>query len=88
MKSRHMRGAVLAGAVAGLFAGGRAVAATTAKDAKIRCAGINGCKGQGACAGDKHGCSGMNGCKGQGWVLASDKECKEKHGKVLTGQAM
>jgi hypothetical protein len=82
----NVRGAAIAAAVAGLVA----VAAPSLvhaqsgqADKKIRCEGINACKGKGACNTAKNGCSGQNACKGQGWVNATEKECKDKGGKVL-----
>jgi len=53
------------------------------KEAKVKCAGINACKGKGGCAGASNSCSGQNGCKGKGWVEATSKECKDKKGKVV-----
>jgi hypothetical protein len=53
------------------------------KDAKVKCAGINACKGKGGCASASNGCAGQNGCKGKGWVEASAKECKDKKGTVV-----
>jgi hypothetical protein len=55
----------------------------TTKEAKIKCAGINSCKGKGACASASNGCSGQNSCKGKGWVEASSKECKDKKGTAV-----
>jgi len=54
------------------------------KEAKVKCGGINSCKGKGSCAGASNGCAGKNGCKGKGWVEASEKECKDKKGTVVT----
>jgi hypothetical protein len=53
------------------------------KEAKVKCGGINSCKGKGACAGASNGCAGKNGCKGKGWVEATEKECKDKKGTVV-----
>src|SRR5689334_20112714 len=54
------------------------------KEAKVKCGGVNSCKGKGACAGASNGCAGKNGCKGKGWVeTASAKECKDKGGSVV-----
>jgi uncharacterized membrane protein len=80
------KGVMIAGAVATLVASGTltARAADTAGGEKVRCAGINACKGQGACNGAGHGCAGQNACKGQGWVETSAKECADKGGKVVT----
>jgi uncharacterized membrane protein len=68
MKS-PLKGALIAAAVAGLFAANASLAADDGKkEAKdVKCAGINACKGHGACAGAGHDCAGKNGCKGQGW---------------------
>ncbi len=54
-----------------------------AKEAKVKCAGINSCKGKGGCKGASNGCSGQNGCKGKGWVEATAKECKDQKGTVV-----
>ncbi|MCC6847071.1 MAG: hypothetical protein IT294_01120 [Deltaproteobacteria bacterium] len=69
-------GLVLSGAV-----GARADEGKTGGE--VYCSGINACKGQGACAGAGHSCGGKNGCKGQGIVKTSEKECKEKGGKIV-----
>lgn len=53
------------------------------KEAKVKCGGINSCKGKSACAGASNGCSGKNACKGKGWVEATAKECKDKKGTVV-----
>ena len=53
------------------------------KEAKVKCGGINACKGKGACAGASNGCAVKSGCKGKGWVEASAKECKDKKGTVV-----
>ncbi len=52
--------------------------------AQVKCEGINECKGKGACGNDKGAsCAGTNECKGKGWVLVTEKDCKDKKGKVL-----
>ena len=69
---RRKAGAVLAGAVAGIWAGVRTSPAS-ADDSpavdKHLCKGLNDCKGKGNC---KHGCSG-HGCAGK-------NDCKSKGG--------
>jgi hypothetical protein len=50
--------------------------------AKVDCAGVNACKGQGTCKTEKHGCSGQNACKGQGVLAMTEEECKAKGGTV------
>lgn len=84
------KGALVATAVAGLFAANLALAgehdaaAGGAKEAgKVKCEGINSCKGTGACGGVGHACAGNNECKGKGWVYtASADECTGKGGTV------
>jgi len=85
MKS-SLKGALIAAAVAGLFAANTTLAADEGKkEAKeIKCAGVNACKGHGSCSGAGHGCAGKNACKGQGWEkVSSAKECTDKGGKVV-----
>ena len=79
-----MKGAVVAAAVAGLFAtvSPLTAQAKTADGATVHCAGINACKGQGKCSGGGHGCAGMNSCKGKGWIETTAKECKAKKGTI------
>jgi uncharacterized membrane protein len=87
MKS-SLKGALIAVAVAGLFAANATLAADESKTIKseedeVKCSGINSCKGQGSCAGAGHECAGKNGCKGQGWVkVGSARACTDKGGKV------
>ena len=82
-----LKGALIAAAVAGLFATGAVFAGEAGKsEAKgVKCSGVNSCKGQSACKGANHDCAGKNACKGQGFVkVSSAKECTDKGGKVLT----
>jgi len=67
-------GAAIAAAAALLFS---TVAAPTAhaEDAKIKCEGVNSCKGTSACATAKNGCAGQNQCKGTGFLMLSKAEC-------------
>ena len=82
------KGILIASAVATLITSGSLVAqaADKAGGDKVRCAGINECKGHGSCAGEGHSCSGKNSCKGQGWVETSAAECTQKGGKVVKGE--
>ena len=65
----------LAAAAAALFLANAPVAAFAADEAKVKCEGVNACKGQGACGGAGHDCSGKNACKGQGYVELTQAEC-------------
>jgi hypothetical protein len=79
-------GFLIASAAAGLVLSGAvsARAEETKTGGDVYCSGINSCKGAGACAGAGHACAGKNGCKGQGVVKSTDKECKEKGGKIVS----
>jgi len=87
MMTNRMKGAVIATAVAGLFlargaqaqmgeSGGKA-------EAKVKCQGVNDCKGKGSCGGGGHDCAGQNSCKGKGWIEMSAADCKTKGGTVV-----
>ncbi len=75
---------VLMAAVAGLLSVGVLGSATAAhaEDAKVKCYGVNGCKGTGGCSGAGHGCAGKNACKGQGFVEMSKDDCSKRGGKL------
>ena len=84
------KGVLIASAVASMFALSAANAEEKAgKEASkaVKCAGVNECKGKGACSGANNSCAGENGCKGKGWVkVGSEKECKDKGGTVVTAK--
>lgn len=89
--SRPLAGAAIAMAVAGMFATNAFADDPTppAAMATVKCAGINSCKGQGACASATNACASLNACKGQGWVgTATDKECTDQGGTVLVTPPM
>jgi uncharacterized membrane protein len=75
--------AVLAATAAALFlSGAPALADHHEGEAKVKCEGVNACKGQGACAGAGHDCSGKNACKGQGYVEMTQAECDAAKAKA------
>ncbi|MBI3785276.1 MAG: hypothetical protein HY270_17935 [Deltaproteobacteria bacterium] len=76
------KGAAIAAAVAGLFVAHGVMAQEAGKPATVKCEGINGCKGQGACGGAGHDCAGKNECKGKGWIETSAAECQSKGGTI------
>ena len=81
---------VLMAAVAGLLTVGAASVATSAHAAdsdKVKCYGINSCKGTGGCAGAGHGCAGHNACKGQGFVETTKDDCAKKGGKLTAPES-
>jgi hypothetical protein len=77
-------GIALAIAAAGLFslAGCASEPDSTASAATVHCAGVNACKGQGACKTASNSCKGQNACKGQGFVAESAAECKAAGGSA------
>jgi hypothetical protein len=78
----NTKGAMIAAAVAGMFMSATPATAADKPAGKVHCAGVNSCKGQGACHSADNGCKGQNGCKGKGWVELGDKACKAKGGTV------
>lgn len=86
MELRTKKSVLLASAVAGLLAvGATGAVVQAAEGAKVKCYGVNECKGRGACAGAANACAGKNGCRGQGFVeVESEKACLEMKGGRLT----
>lgn len=84
------KGTLIAGAVAGLFAMGAYAGdakADTKEAAKVKCVGLNECKGKGACGGAGNDCAGKNACKGKGITPMSEADCKAKKGTVVADAA-
>jgi uncharacterized membrane protein len=83
--SQKLSGLALASATALLLSactGEQASNTNAATEAKIKCSGVNACKGKSACATATTSCKGHNACKGQGWVEATKTECEEQGGSV------
>ena len=75
---------MLMAAVAGLLTVG-AIGASPARAAdsdKVKCYGINSCKGKSSCAGGGHSCAGKNACKGQGAVDTTKDDCAKQGGSL------
>ena len=79
-----IKGALVASAVAGLFAAAMPAVAHAKDAGKVRCSGINECKGKGGCKSATSSCKGMNECKGKGVIESSAKDCTAKKGTVVT----
>ena len=79
----NTKGAAIASAVAGLFLTMTPVVATAKKAEKVHCAGVNSCKGKGACHSADNACKGQNACKGKGWIELTEKACTAKKGTVV-----
>ncbi len=81
-------GSAIAIAVAGLFVASATAAmaaeATPAAVAKVKCSGINDCRGKSECHTAASKCAGKNECKGKGWVTVdTEKACTDKTGTVV-----
>lgn len=87
MTGKKAFGLALAASVVGLLATGVQFADHhEKKEGEVKCAGVNSCKGTGACAAadGSHACGGKNECKGKGWVYVdSAEECEEQGGTVV-----
>ena len=80
------RGMLIAAATAALVMSGNLDARASDKEGGdvVRCAGINECKGKGACSGADNACKAKNECKGKGWdEVASAEECTKQGGQVV-----
>jgi len=79
------RSAVIASAAAAIFVAGMAGAAHAAEggaEAKVKCEGVNSCKGHGDCSSAKNSCKGKNGCAGQGFMMMTQAECDAAKAKA------
>ena len=72
--------AILAATAGVLFVAGSAGLALaeshSGHEAKIKCEGVNECKGQSSCKTLFSSCAGQNGCSGKGFVMLSPEECE------------
>lgn len=83
---RKFAGVALASTAAGLFAGatGRAFAG---EDGKVKCWGVNACKGKSDCKTPESECKGHNSCKGKGYVEMSREACEQIGGEIRTSKS-
>ena len=82
MNSRILSGVALAAAAAVMFS--TAASTVRADEAKVKCEGVNSCKGHSACKSANNACKGQNSCKGKGFVEMTQAQCdaaKAKAGK-------
>jgi len=75
MQSRKISSAALATAAALLFSAAPLSGVLAADAAKVKCEGVNACKGKSACATATSACAGQNACKGKGYLLLPKAEC-------------
>ena len=73
-----IRNAAIASAAAALFVAGVGTPAAPAQAEeaeKIKCEGVNSCKGESSCKTLFSECAGHNECKGKGFVMLTPEEC-------------
>ena len=80
--STKVSGAAIATAAAMLFGTLTAVPASAADEAKVKCEGVNACKGKSACATATNSCQGQNSCKGHGYLSLTKSECDAAKAKM------
>jgi hypothetical protein len=56
--------------------------AGAADEAKVKCEGVNSCKGTSACGTATNACQGQNSCKGHGYLMLSQAECDAAKAKM------
>ena len=80
-----IRTSLAASAAAALFLAGVAGAAHAAEpgaEAKVKCEGVNSCKGHGECKSASNACKGQNGCGGKGFMTMTQAECDAAKAKA------
>jgi hypothetical protein len=79
-KSIKFSGVAVAAAI--LFGAAPLATVSAADAAKVKCEGVNGCKGQSACKTASNSCQGQNSCKGKGYLQLSKADCDAAMAKM------
>lgn len=82
MSNKKLIGSVLATAAALAFVSAPFTSTAASAHAKVKCYGVNACKGKSACKTAKNECKGHNACKGQGMKMKTEKQCKKLKGST------
>ncbi|MGH8672479.1 MAG: BufA2 family periplasmic bufferin-type metallophore, partial [Burkholderiales bacterium] len=80
--ARKLTGIAMAAAAAGMFLAAGIGTASAAEEAKIKCEGVNSCKGSSACKTAEHACKGQNACAGHGFLKLTQAECDAAKAKL------
>jgi hypothetical protein len=86
MSTSRVSQLTLAAAAAVMFSTG-AINTAAAEEGKVKCEGVNSCKGTSACATAENSCKGMNSCAGHGWLDMTKAECDAAKAKMEKEQA-
>lgn len=73
---------VIATAAAVAFIAAPFTATVADAAAKVKCYGVNACKGKSTCKTAKNTCKGKNSCKGQGFLMKTEAKCKKLNGST------
>ena len=83
MKLSKTSGVAIAAAAAALLLGGATLSqAQTPMPEKVKCFGLNSCKGQGSCKTAMNECKGKNSCQGKGFMQLTATDCMAKGGST------
>ena len=82
MNGKKLSSLALATAAAVMFSSAPLTAANAADEAKVKCEGVNACKGTSACGTAANACAGKNACKGHGFVMMTKAECDAAKAKL------
>jgi len=74
----------LASAAALIFVAGATAAGAHEEvpSGKVKCEGVNSCKGQSSCHSAQNECAGQNSCKGKGFKIMKPDECQQAKAKL------
>ncbi len=85
MKTRIAMLAATAGALFVAGSAGLALAEShSGHEAKIKCEGVNECKGRSSCKTLFSSCAGHNECSGKGFVMLTPEECESAKAEMGT----
>ncbi|HKA15577.1 MAG TPA: hypothetical protein VKH41_11215 [Myxococcota bacterium] len=65
---------------------GAALAEEGGAAAKVKCEGVNSCKGKSDCKSAHNDCKGKNGCAGKGYMSMTQAECDAAKAKAAAGK--
>lgn len=80
--AKKLSGVALATAAAMVFSLAPLTATHAADEAKVKCEGVNSCKGTSKCKTANNECAGHNKCKGQGFLEMSKADCDAAKAKA------